>query len=209
MKKTEDMVEVVKEVKRLLRSDLEAVDARWECIDEEQYKQAQQLQQRSLTPALPALRISRSPLVPSHCHSFTHPFIVFELQYCIRISHCFGVHCAATLTNEDLFGELSSSEEEEAELAAAAEAGATGDSAAEGAAAAAALGDEDDFEKYAALLDSQLAADAVPAVPADALLATEQLALDPSASSGAVDSPLAKASKKLATDQCTYCRLHS
>lgn len=47
------MVEVVKEVKRLLRSDLEAVEApRWELIDEDQYKQAQQLQQRSLTPAL-------------------------------------------------------------------------------------------------------------------------------------------------------------
>lgn len=46
------MVEVVKEVKRLLRSDLEAVEARCELIDEDQYKQAQQVQQRSLTPAL-------------------------------------------------------------------------------------------------------------------------------------------------------------
>lgn len=108
-----------------------------------------------------------------------------------------------------MFGELSSSEEEEAEFAAAAaaEAGATGDSAAEGAAAAAALGDEDDFEKYAALLDSQLAADAVPAVPADALLATEQLGLDPSAS-GAVDSPLAKSSsRKPAIDQSIHIYL--
>ena len=91
-------------------------------------------------------------------------------------------------------------------MAAAAEAGATGDSAAEGAAAAAALGDEDDFEKYAALLDSQLAAEAVPAMPPDALLATEQLALDPSASS-AVDSPLPKASKKLATDQSNFAAI--